>query len=151
MSCQHCAQHGGDLKTHHIKPFNIIFFEFIRDAYSGNIENLYNGDTHNPKEHVYQIAYDYDGKEGVVYLGKNLPDNVTDLKKLFPKFFSEYFDKNKGSQESITELLKHPNTDIGIEEFINIIKQAKQDNAFFSPKQGLLLSQRVGTARPYFA
>lgn len=94
-----------------------------------DIEQLYNGDTHNPKEHVYQIAYDYDGKEGVVYLGKNLPDNVTDLKKLFPKFFSDYFDKNKGSQESIAELLKHPNTDIGMEEFITIIKQAKQDNA----------------------
>lgn len=41
-TCQHCGQHGGDLETHHIKPFNIIFFEFIRDVYSGNIENLYN-------------------------------------------------------------------------------------------------------------
>ena len=41
-TCQHCGQHGGDLETHHIKPFNIIFDEFIRDEYSGNIENLYN-------------------------------------------------------------------------------------------------------------
>jgi hypothetical protein len=39
--CQHCLKRGGDLETHHIKPFNIIFFEFIRDVYSGNIENLY--------------------------------------------------------------------------------------------------------------
>ena len=41
-TCQHCGQHGGDLETHHIKPFNIIFYEFIRDVYSGDIENLYN-------------------------------------------------------------------------------------------------------------
>jgi 5-methylcytosine-specific restriction endonuclease McrA len=40
-TCQHCGRHGGDLETHHIKPFNIIFLEFIRDVYSGNIENIY--------------------------------------------------------------------------------------------------------------
>lgn len=41
-TCQHCRQRGGDLETHHIKPFCIIFLEFIRDVYSGNIENIYN-------------------------------------------------------------------------------------------------------------
>lgn len=41
-TCQHCKQRGGDLETHHIKPFCIIFLEFIRDVYSGNIENIYN-------------------------------------------------------------------------------------------------------------
>lgn len=39
--CTHCKKRGGDLETHHIKPFNVIFFEFIRDVYSGNIESLY--------------------------------------------------------------------------------------------------------------
>lgn len=42
FTCEHCGKHGGDLETHHIKPFNIIFSEFIQSAYSGNIENLYN-------------------------------------------------------------------------------------------------------------
>ena len=41
-TCQHCGRRGGDLETHHIKPFNIIFLEFLRDVYSGNIENIYN-------------------------------------------------------------------------------------------------------------
>lgn len=45
-TCQHCGKRGGDLETHHIKPFNVIFTEFIQNKYSGNIENLYNEITH---------------------------------------------------------------------------------------------------------
>lgn len=41
-TCQHCGKRGGDLETHHIKPFNLIFEEFVNDKYSGDIENLYN-------------------------------------------------------------------------------------------------------------
>ena len=40
FTCQICGQHGGNLNTHHIKPFHVIFDEFIKNAYSGNIENL---------------------------------------------------------------------------------------------------------------
>ena len=40
-TCQHCNKRGGDLETHHIKPFNVIFEEFIREEYSGNIDNIY--------------------------------------------------------------------------------------------------------------
>ncbi len=39
--CEHCGKRGGDLETHHIKPFHIIFSEFIQYTYSGNIEKLY--------------------------------------------------------------------------------------------------------------
>lgn len=39
-TCQICGQHGGELNTHHIKPFHVIFEEFINNVYSGNIENL---------------------------------------------------------------------------------------------------------------
>ena len=39
-NCQICGQHGGDLETHHIKPFHIIFEEFIQNVYSGNIKNF---------------------------------------------------------------------------------------------------------------
>ena len=40
-TCEHCGKRGGDLETHHIKPFNTIFTEFIQNEYSGDIENLY--------------------------------------------------------------------------------------------------------------
>lgn len=45
-TCQHCGKRGGDLETHHIKPFNIIFAEFIQRKYSGNIESVYDEITH---------------------------------------------------------------------------------------------------------
>ena len=40
-TCQHCGRRGGDLETHHIKPFQVIFKEFIENIYSGNLENFY--------------------------------------------------------------------------------------------------------------
>ena len=40
-TCQICGQHGGTMNTHHIKPFCVIFDEFIHNAYSGNIQNFY--------------------------------------------------------------------------------------------------------------
>lgn len=40
-TCQHCKKRGGNLETHHKKPFNIIFDEFIKNIYSGNIETFY--------------------------------------------------------------------------------------------------------------
>lgn len=41
-TCQHCGKHGGDLATHHIKPFAIIFEEFLNTVYDGNLSTLYN-------------------------------------------------------------------------------------------------------------
>lgn len=41
FTCSVCGKRGGDLETHHIKPFNIIFDEFIRNKYDGNKETLY--------------------------------------------------------------------------------------------------------------
>lgn len=41
FTCEHCNHKGGNLETHHIKPFKIIFFEFIQNVYDGNINHLY--------------------------------------------------------------------------------------------------------------
>ena len=41
FTCQICGQHGGNLHTHHITPFHVIFDEFINNVYSNNIENFY--------------------------------------------------------------------------------------------------------------
>jgi len=40
-TCQICHKRGGNLETHHIKPFHIIFEEFIQTKYSGNIDTFY--------------------------------------------------------------------------------------------------------------
>lgn len=41
FTCQVCGRRGGNLNTHHIKPFSVILDEFIINAYSGNIKNFY--------------------------------------------------------------------------------------------------------------
>ena len=41
-TCQHCGKRGGDLDTHHIKPFKVILDEFLKTEYSGDINNIYN-------------------------------------------------------------------------------------------------------------
>ena len=40
-TCQHCGCKGGNLEVHHIKPFYIIFDEFMKTTYSYNKQNLY--------------------------------------------------------------------------------------------------------------
>lgn len=40
-TCEHCHKHGGDLETHHIKPFSEIFETFITQVYNGNISTIY--------------------------------------------------------------------------------------------------------------
>ncbi len=40
-TCQHCGKRGGDLVTHHIKPFHIILSEFLQNAYNGDITTFY--------------------------------------------------------------------------------------------------------------
>lgn len=39
-TCQICGRRGGNLNTHHLKPFSVIFDEFMQNVYSGNIENF---------------------------------------------------------------------------------------------------------------
>lgn len=47
-TCQNCGKRGGNLETHHIKPFNIILKEFFDKKYSGNIDTFYEEITNYP-------------------------------------------------------------------------------------------------------
>lgn len=40
-TCSICNKRGGDIETHHIKPFIMIFNEFLDTCYSGNIDTFY--------------------------------------------------------------------------------------------------------------
>lgn len=40
-TCQCCKRCGGDLETHHIKPFSVILDEFLKNVYDGSIDNIY--------------------------------------------------------------------------------------------------------------
>lgn len=40
-TCSVCGKRGGNVATHHIKPFIVIFNEFIANRYSGNEESFY--------------------------------------------------------------------------------------------------------------
>ncbi len=76
-TCQICGHHGGNLETHHIKPFHVIFENFIKDAYSGDIQNF-----------VHEIlSYeDFTNKENLIVLCKNCHHKIhyTDNPELSP-------------------------------------------------------------------
>ena len=40
-TCHICGKRGGDLETHHIKPFHVIFEEFLTSTYNGDIDTFY--------------------------------------------------------------------------------------------------------------
>lgn len=42
FTCEHCGKRGGDLETHHIKPFSVIMSEFLSNTYNGDISTIYN-------------------------------------------------------------------------------------------------------------
>lgn len=40
-TCTACGKRGGDMETHHIKPFSLILEEFLSNRYDGNIQTIY--------------------------------------------------------------------------------------------------------------
>ena len=47
-TCQACGKHGNDMEAHHIKPFNVIFKEFMNTKYDGNMDTIYEQITSYP-------------------------------------------------------------------------------------------------------
>ena len=40
-TCAACGKRSGDMETHHIKPFRVIFKDFIDNIYDGDIQTIY--------------------------------------------------------------------------------------------------------------
>ena len=41
-TCTSCGKRGGNMETHHIKPFSLIFMDFLSTQYDGDIQTIYN-------------------------------------------------------------------------------------------------------------
>ena len=65
-TCAACGKHGGNLETHHIKPFHIIFNEFL-EIYDGDIYTLYEQLMNYP---------DFVDENNMVVLCENCHNNV---------------------------------------------------------------------------
>ena len=76
-TCQICGRRGGNLHTHHIKPFSVIFDEFIKNVYSGNIQNFY---------HELLAYDDFTDKTNLIVACENCHKEIhyTDNPKLSP-------------------------------------------------------------------
>lgn len=48
FTCSACGRRGGNMETHHIKPFCFIFEDFISNRYNGNIDTIYDQLMHFP-------------------------------------------------------------------------------------------------------
>lgn len=40
-TCTACGKRGGNMETHHIKPFSLILEEFLSNQYDGDIQSIY--------------------------------------------------------------------------------------------------------------
>ena len=103
-----------------VKKANTISLNEIstKNKLTIDIEQFYDDDPGNTREHVYQIAYKYgDEDTKVVYLRKGL-NSYEDIQSNFKAFFKKYGEET-GTKISVAELFKHTGDD-GIEEYVQL-------------------------------
>ncbi len=67
--CAICGKRGGDLETHHIKPFSLIMQEFLSTKYNGDINTIYNQlmSYHDFTDESNMVVVCHDCHKGIHY------------------------------------------------------------------------------------
>lgn len=71
-TCWNCGKRGGNMETHHIVEFHIIFDNFMKNVYSGNINTFYNEITSH---------YPFMDKNNLIVLCECCHNNIHKLPK----------------------------------------------------------------------
>lgn len=87
-----------------------------------DIESFYNNKT--GEKHMYEVTITYKGKSYTKYIKSDKVTNIQELEANFGDFFTNYYQKHKGSRKSIEAYLKSDGTN---PTFDKILAEANND------------------------